>query len=99
MAAVLVVCTFAFHLLHRADDAIVRAGATAACRDQFVAAERTVPESARDDLSAEGGPTTFDVSGSVEVEMNSGEVVSTSVRCLVTLVGGETWRLESLTWA
>ena len=79
MAAVLVVCTFAFHLLHRADDAIVRAGATAACRDQFVAAERTVPESARDDLSAEGGPT--------------------SVRCVVTLVGGETWRLESLTWA
>lgn len=74
----------------------LRAAAVEACAEEFIPAELQVPGSARYDLSATGGPTTYAVTGTVDAETSAGPVSRGEVRCVVTLVGGEKWRLESL---
>lgn len=74
----------------------LRAAAVGACRDEFIPAELQVPDSAHYDLSASGGPTTYAVTGTVDAETSAGPTSREEVRCVVTLVGGEKWRLESL---
>lgn len=78
---------------------IVELGATQACAERFVPSELQAPGSAEYDLHATGGPTTFAVTGTVDAESASGDATRDRVTCVVTLVGGERWRLDSLTWS